>query len=63
MEIPHECSFGAIGAIFDRPPLSRLMGVGWGGPWGAKRSKTFFPIFSIQSLSIGSLASGKLILT
>ena len=55
MEIPHECSFGVIGAIFDRPPLSRLMGVGW----GAKTSKKLFPIFSLFSirlLTVGSWA-------
>ena len=38
---------GATEAIFEKLPLSRAMGQGWGTPGGAKMSKKFFPIFPI----------------
>ena len=36
---------GATEAIFEKLPLSRAMGQGWGTPGGAKMSKIFFRFF------------------
>ena len=48
---------GATEAIFEKLPLSRAMGQGWGTPGGAKMSKNFFSIFFIFSTELLNLVS------
>ena len=45
MASPHDSLLRVIEAIFDKSPLSRDMGVGWGTLGGAKNIQKFFPNF------------------
>ena len=47
MGSPHDSLLRFIEAIFDKSPLSRDMGVGWGTLGGAKNNQKFFSDFSI----------------
>ena len=47
MVSPHDSLLRVIGAIFDKSPLSRDMGVGWGTLGGAKNNQKIFSDFSI----------------
>ena len=45
MASPHDSLLRVIEAIFDKSPLSRDMGVGWGTLGGAKNIQKIFPNF------------------
>ena len=53
MASPHDSLLRVIEAIFDKSPLSRDMGVGWGALGGQKKS----PIFQFFLLYSGKLMS------